>query len=1092
MELDNAFDEIIEEEVLRHSVEAPSMSAWLNSLTREMKGALTDWSFLTISDVFTLGLDVRSVPLPEGLPEGPLEAIRCRISRRMISLGIEHVIQRERAAVGLGEITDVVRINKLKLLTTLVQELVDYFTTQPCPERLTPHWIRVHMGIPFYSQMMSIIENNGFYDWGVVRNLLPVQLREIFFYKLKEEAVTTEELEEYRGIAEKLGPEALSEFLVASGKINKNDFQRTTDLIAQYLGEVESDHFTPQKLSLLPDAVFEAPGLRNLIFIKLRNWCYGQLIVAHGENAAISDYKNSLENLLNQGMDPTRLKQQELVEDLKTYWKEIFEVEAPERLNDHVVNKEGVSSRFPSLRQRVAMVEMKNPGSKKFIAFTMGSGKTGTAFLAKEHVGAKKMLYLCPPRDLLLRELHGRIKKYYKSGNEPSSAVIASGVDKENWADILNNNEVVFVPYSMLSSQGKDGRTLAETIKETPFDFVVADEAHWAKNPDGVYTDNLFDIVNGIPDLYEKGRVMLLSGTPAPNEPEDILSHLKIFDRTLYGDLKVMRGTSLKCDPLVLRNTLLNFLLVLDEYEDLDAFCRTHSFDLGPKDRAAYAGVFDQTDSIPQRMHALELCLNSPGLFAEEVEDTLLREAVGIIAEWLEKNDVVLVIENIHAEGVTRGDDKPFIQRFKALLREQFHQEAVTVEVIDGDTPKKERERIIQRSKNKLGKKILFAMSTTIREGIDLSHIHKGLMLEPSYTIPDRNQMIRRCLREGNTDFELVVLLPNDTISQGIGRHADYKYRLVHRLMHGGTIREADSYILDSLLGKNGNYLLNQALTDQEKLGRCHTRLHGVGTDVFQNFLERYGEIYAQSCLKELQSELEASKPGIEIEILRHLEREGRLTARDYADIGSGPCRLANQLAGVNAMSDISIKSIDLSGSLLAGGEALLDNRFPLRLLENECISCNSTDMSLAVASYSCDVVVASNLMQFLRHTSYRSEREKLLSECGRILNRKGVLILTLDMNAASLPEFLHFVDSLSVFGFKADPLLTGISRHGESVGATYVITAFRETSRALRLAQVGLSLSRTDGRRVISGLDWDQANKLNGSWEIMNLDQLR
>ena len=115
-------------------------------------------------------------------------------------------------------------------------------------------------------------------------------------------------------------------------------------------------------------------------------------------------------------LDKAQVKHKELLEEVIADLKVAITLKTSPRLARFIPAKKGkeqeeVEIEVPSLRQRVAMMDVEKY-KRKLIAFFMGQGKTATTFFCKEHVGAKKMLFVCPPGELpaprpwnLLREI---------------------------------------------------------------------------------------------------------------------------------------------------------------------------------------------------------------------------------------------------------------------------------------------------------------------------------------------------------------------------------------------------------------------------------------------------------------------------------------------------------------------------------------------------------------------------------------------------------------------------------------------------------------------------------------------------------------
>jgi len=184
---------------------------------------------------------------------------------------------------------------------------------------------------------------------------------------------------------------------------------------------------------------------------------------------------------------------------------------------------------YPFQKQGVEFA-IKNKG-RCIIADEMGVGKTVQAIAISYIFRADwPVLIICPSslkynwEDEILTWLTGKVKaeeiQVYKHG-------------KENLSKIA---KFVIISYDMSKSE-----KIKEDIKKRQFQFVIADETHFLKNPKAQRT-----IVN-IPILRQSKRVLLLSGTPILSKPEECFQILSALRPDMFNNF--IKFGARYCDP---------------------------------------------------------------------------------------------------------------------------------------------------------------------------------------------------------------------------------------------------------------------------------------------------------------------------------------------------------------------------------------------------------------------------------------------------------------------------------------------------------------------------------------------------------------
>jgi len=895
------------------------------------------------------------------------------------------------------------------------------------------------------------------YDWELVKEMLPDDLRQSFVISARDvnDHYLKEMIKTYRSLIEKLGPEVVFQFILSlqdpkNPRIKIVDFARFKKIIPEFLGAVHKvpGHYTD--LIEFPPAMLDNPEIEETLMLHLRNAIYMELVKednklgSSGESYTVrlSLLKKKIETILRGKLDLKVEGQRRLYDKAFAYFTEVLSYPALPNMEKFIEDQTG-KHYLPSLRQRIAVKEIKDK-KRMLVGFFMGQGKTATAFLAKEHVGAKKMLYVCPTN--IRREIEKEIAKYYKPGHRPSIGLIEGGMeDREKAITKALEQDVVVVPYSMLIDD------IVEKLNQTPFDFVVVDEVQEVRNEDGRNTDAVHKLVNGIPNLYENGHIVLLSGDPTPNSPEDIVPQLRILDRDKYGDIANIRQAVKKTSPLEVRNPILRHILILEQEENWAKHVDTRSYALGQEEMELYNDVLFDMSLSPtvklQRLHAIVL---NPSLYRPyEVDSALFETTVDQIEEYLGEAPVVVVAENMLAQGTTREHETLSGANFAEKLKVYFKDKA-DVHVIDGETTQGNRDAIMRQVKaaeenaknSNTGRKVIvFAMSGTMRQGTnEFATVHRAILMEPTFNRADTVQFVKRFARRGNADVKVAVLMAEDTVHIGVDLHAQNKYALTGQLKYGGTLTEND---LDFLNGdaldetieirgdriSYGTEIFEKLASSGEKLHRLNGYLHGRGARRYGDFVDQCGEYYAQLFMREPEKSYAGNNARFVGSVIKTLERKGLVKGPIYADLGCGPLTLENTFAQSDNKNRV-IYNVDLNGNLMHKGRQKLKRKNVT--VESSRLSCGSiTDLS-DYGSGMFDLVNCALALEYTRLETRtkdvsRDERVKTLLEANRVLREGGIYTLTIGEESCAPEEFTRFCQALrNNFGFEIIEEFTG------------------------------------------------------------------
>jgi SNF2 family DNA or RNA helicase len=214
-----------------------------------------------------------------------------------------------------------------------------------------------------------------------------------------------------------------------------------------------------------------------------------------------------------------------LVEKEKSYhiWGKVFSGETLHEfwlpkgaiVKSHKIEKIDIDyskySHRPPLEHQKEAIE-KLAGSKRFIlADDMGLGKTTSTIIAALETGAKKILIICPAS--LKVNWMREIQNYTDRG-----VFISEG------KSFSTEHDFVIVNYDILKNfhdlKDKDN----SLIKQSEFDLIILDEAHYVQNAQAQRTK----IVNNI--CKKVDRLWLLTGTPMTSRPMNYFNLLNLIE----------------------------------------------------------------------------------------------------------------------------------------------------------------------------------------------------------------------------------------------------------------------------------------------------------------------------------------------------------------------------------------------------------------------------------------------------------------------------------------------------------------------------------------------------------------------------------
>jgi len=207
---------------------------------------------------------------------------------------------------------------------------------------------------------------------------------------------------------------------------------------------------------------------------------------------------------------PELLAGKDLFGDLERATAQARVVEEMEELSGGAVGPTAVDGVAGALRPfQGAAVQYAVRARRTFLADEPGLGKTLQALASVEMDGAFPALIVCPASLRLnwLRETARWLPGRSARALDPDRPVL--------------DGDVLVVSYDVL-------HRLTEPLERCPPRALVLDEAHFCKNPSARRTEAALTIAG---TLDEEALVLLLTGTPVVNRPEDLISQLRILNR---------------------------------------------------------------------------------------------------------------------------------------------------------------------------------------------------------------------------------------------------------------------------------------------------------------------------------------------------------------------------------------------------------------------------------------------------------------------------------------------------------------------------------------------------------------------------------
>lgn len=433
---------------------------------------------------------------------------------------------------------------------------------------------------------------------------------------------------------------------------------------------------------------------------------------------------------------------------------------------------------MPHLRpmQRTDVQFLKKHKLRALIASAPGTGKTPVAIRAVVETNKKSLpcLVVCPAS--VVRNWAKEMKIW-----APGIRVIRVE-DASSPVPLAHGGACVYIlSWALLGTRAK---LLARIGLRT----IIADEAHYAKNPDTRRSSALFDLCQKAP------HVLLLTGTPIVNDEDE----LKVLEHIL--------GT--RNPPMIRR-------LIEDVAPDIPEKKRSYAYiNLTPKQRREYDRADDDFAAwLTERKRGL----SGEGYSDAEIARTLAAEALaklGYLRRLLGGAKVDAAVDWI-ARAVRVGEPVVVFlehQHVLAGLKKGLRRQRIRFSVLEGSTTLKDRQECVEGFQR--GDFPVFIGTRAAKEGITLTRAANLLFLERFFTSADEEQAEDRIRRIGQDRRTTVWYLHAvDTLDDRIDHIVRTKRVIIRKAIGGEDVRETSESNVSSLLKEWGRSVYTEGRT---------------------------------------------------------------------------------------------------------------------------------------------------------------------------------------------------------------------------------------------------------------------------------------
>jgi hypothetical protein len=359
---------------------------------------------------------------------------------------------------------------------------------------------------------------------------------------------------------------------------------------------------------------------------------------------------------------------------------------------------------------------------------------------------------------------------------------------------------LVIVTWGLLSAQ-------QEALQEFGVQCVIADEAHYAKNPTAARTKALVEMAETVPHL------LLLSGTPLKNRTMELFSLLHMIDPDkwrsasefghAYADVEEIRVRGKKITKFsggrnleALREALRCYMvrrLKSDVLKDLPDKVHTRiPIDLAPSERKEYDRASKKFDGwLEEKLEGMRAEIEAKGQSVKgRLEKALQAEAlvqIGYLRQLVGGAKITGAVEQIESFVETETPLIVFAE-FQNVLKgvaAGLEKAGIKYGLIDGSVASTKKGLVAEQFQN--GEFDVILCSQAAREGLNLYRASDVLFVEPWWVPADMEQAEDRAHRIGQKGSVTVWgLEARNTIDEQMYAQLDRK-RAISEGAIGGT-----------------------------------------------------------------------------------------------------------------------------------------------------------------------------------------------------------------------------------------------------------------------------------------------------------------
>lgn len=919
----------------------------------------------------------------------------------------------------------------------------------------------------------------------------------------------TVDAEEFKNLIEIFGPDNCVDLLFQY----RPDFKDVpVDLVSSFLTEylgvflIERGRLNLDNLSLAPEFLSNEK-LKNSLVEVLKQHCLTYYQHEKRDNpqqddiSIISRHLDYLRDKIGCLEDSEALL--EVLDAVDDYYTYLFvEIEKPSVFVESLTGDRP----FPDLTQRINVGELVYQDDERGIkqkrrmlfADDPGMGKSASAIMAKEHVGAKCAVILSPGgmvetwKSYLSDRVgdNGRQIGYFKPGLSPNVLTVESPSDLEG----IDTNQYDYI----ILSHGRLKPSYTDKLKMLGFDMLIVDEAHEFKNiEEGQKAAELISISDYVAE-QDDSYTLMLTATPAPNKVGDIAMMLRLLypGRFLDDEGNPMSNRELslriiKGDYIDLRTLLVPRMqrkLIADSIKMTELYEEYHELELSAKMEEIYE-IYLEDDELTssEKIQRLRQLLNNPAtLDATPDVESVKAVAVGkALRARFKEEDKILMFVNDYVDNIISGENT--IHSTLGLP------ENVKVTTLTGENKEHEREAARQEFQSTDEKMLLIVSGNIAGLGVDLSAADRVVFYNEPWNKSLRRQQIGRAYRPGREKplYVDTFYFPK-TLEEGMMLYTAAKDLAIKKLLHGIQLseleqealrkQEASSQVDESVLDVNSE-LAAYYYSSWQRMLSIFGWVKEIGEDRFtKEFLPEFGVEYARTYRELANRSYQANTARLNGTIIaNHLDKtKGSQTKKPIIlDIASGPEVLRTHVPEKYADSVVSLDANSFHFTDVADASPGQVGRN-----EKKPVATVAKMLELPIGEGTVDYVNMSLALHYTRQVIKRGvhERAQALYEINRVLKKGGRATLTM-IYSLDFEDQEKMESSLNDLGFEIVERDSGEVESGENYKARIVTvkkvsnampadvdtglmpTAAELPNGILQRVSSGLKLRKTDAR---------------------------